>query len=324
MRSTVLATLMIAAGCGDNLPGLVPSCTEDATWSSAPAVLGGAIQETAAVALDGKIYVLGGFTASTAIVSSVRVFDTATSEWSEGPALPRPLHHINAATVGGTIYVLGALEGPGFIPTGDVFAWTPKTDAGWTPKLHMPVGSERGSAVVGAIGEVIYVAGGAHTTTVATLSAYSTTNDTWDTALPPLPQPLEHGCGGVVGGKLYAISGRYLGNSPLVFEYTPGGAWVEKASIPTARSGIACGICGDQIIVAGGELANNATGVFDEVEVYTVGSDTWTAMPPMITPRHGMGGAVWDGAFYVPGGATVMAFGAVDTHEVLRRELDVR
>jgi hypothetical protein len=38
----------------------------------------------------------------------------------------------------------------------------------------------------------------------------------------------------------------------------------------------------------------------------------------MATPRHGTGGAVVDGVFYVPGGANVTGFAAVDTHEMLR------
>ena len=314
----LIATLVIAAGCGDN-DCAAPSCSAAKSWSAAPAVLGGAIQETAVVALEGKVYVLGGFNASVEIVDKVRVFDTATYTWSDGADLPRPIHHANAAVVGETIYVLGALQGPSFTAIGDVVAWNPKTDAGWTTKTSMPAGSQRGSAVVGAIGDIIYVTGGFRDGSVATLLSYSTTSDTWDADLPPLPQPLDHGCGGVVGGKLYALGGRYMGNTPLVFEYTPGGAWVQKASMPTARSGIACGICDDQIIVAGGELnPATASSVFAEVEAYTVSTDTWTALPSMTTPRHGVGGAVVDGAFYVPGGATKTGFDAVDTHEVLQ------
>jgi N-acetylneuraminic acid mutarotase len=287
-------------------------------------VIGGGVQETAVVAVDGKLYVLGGFDAAVQINSNVRVFDTATSQWSDGPSLPRALHHINAAVVGQTIYVVGALEGPDFAPVGDVFAWNVTSDTGWLTKTSMPAGTERGAAVAGAIGNVIYVAGGLRhgLVDVAFLASYSTTTDTWEVGLPPVPQPFDHGCGGVVGGKLYTISGRYQGNTPLVFEYAPGAAWVQKASIPTARSGIACGICGDHIIVAGGELnPANAASVFADVEAYTVSTDTWITLPSMITPRHGTGGAVWDTSFFVPGGATKTGFEAVDTHEVLRLDM---
>jgi N-acetylneuraminic acid mutarotase len=324
-RGALLVTLVSVAACGENASGAdacaTSGCAADLAWSTAPAVPGGGIQETAVVALDGKLYVLGGFNAAVEIVDTVSIFDTATETWSEGPALPHPMHHMNTAVVGGTIYVLGQLQGQNFVSAGEVFAWSPATDAAWSAKASMPAGSQRGAAVAGAIGDVIYVVGGIQTglVDVDTLVSYSTTSDTWDTNLPPVPQPFDHGCGGVVGGKLYVIGGRYMGNTPLVFEYTPGGAWTQKASMLTARSGIACGIHGDQIVAAGGELnpANEAS-VFGDVEAYTVSTDTWIALPPLPTPRHGTGGAVWDGVFYVPGGATKTGFAAVDTHEALR------
>src|SRR5699024_7408110 len=108
------------------------------------------VQETAAVALDGKIYVLGGFNAGIAIVADVRVFDVTSCTWSAGPPLPRPVHHANAAVVDGTIYVLGAMA-EGFTAIPDVWAWNPATDATWLPRASMPAGTQRGSAVTGAI-----------------------------------------------------------------------------------------------------------------------------------------------------------------------------
>jgi len=88
--------------------------------------------------------------------------------------------------------------------------------------------------------------------------------------------------------------------------------------MPTARGGTACGVDGERIIVVGGE-GNSAvaSGVFPNVESYLPSTNTWTQHEPMATPRHGMGAAMWGGALYVPGGATVQAFGAVDTHEIL-------
>src|SRR5688572_12670216 len=68
---------------GDGPPG----CVFGQGWSSAPAVRGGAIQETAVVAVDGRVYVLGGFNANVSVVDSVRVFDTRTCAWSDGPNL---------------------------------------------------------------------------------------------------------------------------------------------------------------------------------------------------------------------------------------------
>lgn len=331
-RCAMIGLLLVVAiaACGDESAGMVDAavsgdgsvgCNFGDGWSTAPAVRGGAIQETAVVALEGKIFVIGGFNASLEIVRSVRIFDTSSCSWSDGPDLPRPMHHANVAVDGGTIYILGAMEA-NFVAIGDVLAWNPATETTWSPRASMPTGTQRGSAVTGVIDGRIYVAGGLRNSAQATLSAYSIADDTWDTNLPSLPQARDHGCGGVVGGKLYVIGGRdstITNTSALVFEYTPGGAWVQKAAMPTGRGGVACGIAGDQIIVVGGE-GNGAvaSGVYKEVELYTVSSNQWSALPEMKTPRHGMGGAVWDGVFYVPGGATRQSFGAVDTHEVFR------
>jgi len=63
------------------------------------------------------------------------------------------------------------------------------------------------------------------------------------------------------------------------------------------------------------EALNVSTGVFAENEVYDPGKDSWQSLEPMLTPRHGTGGASLGGIFYVPGGATRQGYGAVDTNE---------
>lgn len=329
MRTSCTAAIAacVALGCGGEDvdrrtdSGAAVGCSDAAGWTAAPLVGGGPVQETAAVALDGKIYVIGGIGATLEILASVRVFDVAACAWSEGPALPRRVHHANAAVVDGTIYVLGAMV-EGFVAIGDVWAWSPATDAGWSTRASMPAGTQRGSAVVGVIDGVIYLAGGLRSGAVAQLSSYTPATDAWSTSLPPLPQSNDHGCGGVVGGKLYVTGGRMgttASRSSQVFEYLPGGAWASRAAMPTARGGTACGVIGDRIIVAGGEgNPDAASGVFAEVEAYDAVMDRWDRLAPMVTPRHGMGAAVWNGALYVPGGASRETFGAVDTHEVLR------
>jgi hypothetical protein len=82
----------------------------------------------------------------------------------------------------------------------------------------------------------------------------------------------------------------------------------------TPRGGCAAATLGDRTFVFGGEgNAALPSGVFPELEAYT--PDSWEALEPMPTPRHGTGAAELDGVIYVPGGATMQAFGAVDTHE---------
>lgn len=273
------------------------------------------------MAVGARIYVLGGIDGSLGVLATVQVFDTVTCAWSMGPALPRAVHHINATTVGATIWITGAMETLNFVSVGHVWSWDPSSPAtAWTVHPEMPATTQRGAAAVGAIGTTIYVAGGLRNGAIAEVSALETTTGTWTTALPPLPANRDHGCAGVIGGKLYVVGGR-AGNinarTGSVEEYTPGGAWVSRAAMPTPRGGTACGVIGDRIIVVGGE-GNPATtsGVFSEVEAYAPATNTWQTLTPMISPRHGMGAAVVNGSLYVPGGADKQAFGAVATHDI--------
>jgi len=315
------------AACGDDTSSGTPpidgaaSCPTGAPWASAPPVLLGPTQETAAVALDAKIHVVGGFNSSLGILRGVQIYDTATCTWSMGPDLPRAIHHANVAAVDGTIYVVGGLEGGGFVAIGDVWAWTPGRGEQWTALAAMPPGTERGSAVVGVIDGVIIVAGGFRSGAVSDVSSFDPRTGAWDTALPRLPQPRDHACGGVVAGALYVVGGRNGTVESIaadVYEYAPGGAWRARSPMPTARGGTACGVIDDRIVIVGGE-GNRAApaGVFAEVEAYIAASDAWDRLAAMPTPRHGMGAAAWEGRLYVPGGATRAGFAAVATHEVL-------
>lgn len=297
-------------------------CDLTAPWASGPGLPIGATQETAAVAVAGRVYVIGGFGGQLGVVRTVQVFDTATCTWSAGPDLPMAVHHANAAVVGGTIYVVGAMTGLNFQAIGEVWAWNPATDAGWATRAAMPAGTARGSAVVGVVGGTIVVAGGLRgSSAVAEVSAYDPVTDAWDTTLPPLPAARDHGCGGVIGGRLYVAGGR-LGaidsRQANVYELAPGAGWAERAAMPTARGGTACGVVGDRLIVVGGEGNPDApTRVFAQVEAYAPARDAWTTLAPMPTPRHGMGAAASGGRLYVPGGADNDGFGAVANHEIL-------
>lgn len=327
MLGALCSAALLSAGCGGSDGGDGPdgpdgpggACEQAAPWASGPALPLGATQETAVVGLGGKVYVLGGFNGGLGVIDAVQIFDVASCEWSVGPALPAPAHHINAAVVGDTIYVAGALSGDSFTATGDTWSWAPARELAWTVLPPLPAGSERGASVTGAIGDRIYVAGGLRGgQSVADVSAYDVVQRTWSAPLPPLPVGRDHGCGAVLGGKLYSIGGRRGGVSGAVHEYTPGGGWVAKAAMPTPRAGVACGVVGEEIVVVGGEgNPANALGVFPQAEAYTPATDTWRSLASMKTPRHGMGAAGHDGKLYVPGGGTRAGFGATAKLEIL-------
>lgn len=294
-----------------------------AGWSTAPPVLGGPVQETAVVAVDGRIHVIGGFAPASGggVTDAVRIYDTATGGWSDGPTLPSPVHHATAVVHDGTIYLLGHLAGIGFEARGTVWALTPGVDTTWRERTAMPTGTERGSAIAGVVGARLVVTGGFRdNTALATTLAYDPALDAWDDALPDLPAARDHACGAAVDGVLHVVGGRDASITSVratVYALVDG-AWVERAPMPTARGGTGCGLVGRELIVVGGEGNGDApSGVFPQAEAYDVDAATWRTLAPMPAPRHGMGAAGWGDALYVPGGASTQGFGAVDTVEVL-------
>lgn len=279
----------------------------------------GAIQETAVVALGTDVYVIGGFMGFS-VVDQVLVFDTVGRTWRQAAPLPIAVHHANAATVNGKIYVVGALQGTGFAPIGDVYEYDPAEDE-WTPKTSMPAGAERGSSFVGVVDGIIYLAGGLQNGAVDLVSAYDPVDDVWTHPLAPLPVERDHGVGAAVGGAFYAIGGRETSITALVARvdrYDPiENEWTDRAPMITARGGTAAGVIDGRVIVVGGEgNAAVSSGVFAEAEAYDPVADRWESLTPMTTPRHGMGAAAVDGALYVPGGAITQGFGATDVSEV--------
>jgi hypothetical protein len=55
--------------------------------------------------------------------------------------------------------------------------------------------------------------------------------------------------------------------------------------MPTARGGLGTSIASNRLVAAGGETS---TDVFSEVEAFDLGAGAWAALPPMVTPRHGL------------------------------------
>lgn len=288
-------------------------------WEALADLPSGPVQETGLVEIDGLLYVLGGIDAAGETLTAVLVYDPSDDSWDRGPDLPAPSHHVNAAAVDGTIYVVGSLE-PDFTPRPDVWSWTPGEEAWSTDRTDMP-GTTRGAGAVGVVDGSIVVAGGfAAAGSSAEVAAYDPGADEWDETPDPLPMPLDHATGQVVDGTLYVIGGRSNGIiavSAEVFRYD-GAGWTPRAPMPTPRGGIAAGVVNGRIVVVGGEgNGDAASGVFPQTEVYDPAADEWSALEDMRTPRHGMAAAGLGGDLYVPGGADRQGFGAVATHEVL-------
>lgn len=326
MVSLLRLTTVALAACSSPAPAADANDPSDApivggTWTSGTPVANGAVQETAAVALDGKVYLLGGFDDNEGITDRVQIYDTVTSTWSDGPALPRTLHHITVATDGTTIYIAGALTNMSFDTVYDVYSLAPATQTTWQTLPSLPVDRGRGAGVAAMIGGKLYIASGFHMLMAnGQLDVFDPGTNMW-TALADMPAPRDHACGGVIDGQLVVTGGRQDAMKRTdTWSYDRGtNAWTPRAPLPTARSGMGCGVIGDTLYVAGGEGNTDVpSGVFEEVEGFHLASNTWTQLTPMPTPKHGVGGAVWDGALYLCGGASKGGYGSIAATDIYR------
>jgi N-acetylneuraminic acid mutarotase len=276
-------------------------------------------QETGVAALGGEVYVVGGFTPS-GLTPRVEVYDPVSDAWRVVADFPdAEVHHANVAATGGRLFVAGYLRGGAFAAIGGTFAYDPADDA-WTERAQMPVGTERGGSGVAVVQETIYVFGGLQgLVSVDAAWAYDTAQDVW-TPIASLPERRDHLVGAAVDGKVYAIGGRTDGieaHGPHVDVYDPEtDTWSPGPPLPTSRGGMGAAVVAHWIFVVGGEgNVDDPTGVYAQLEVLDTMTGSWSSLPPMPSPRHGMGAAAIDGVVYVPGGADVQAFGAVSTHE---------
>jgi len=283
-------------------------------------------QEHAVVAFGGEVIVVGGFD-DTTTVAAVDAFDPVANGWRSLPPLPLPLHHPNAAVVDGgdggdgqRLVVGGFLLGADFRQDARTLVFD---GAAWREGASHPPAEARGASATCAIDGAVYVFGGLNIGSTAQASRYVVDDDRWE-PLPPLPRRLDHVLCVPHDGALWIVSGREngLGNhTGTLLRFDPvSQTYSERSPMPTSRAGAAAAVVGDGITAAlyvvGGEgNAEAPSGVFASAERYLFAEDRWAEVVGMRTPRHGMGAAVIDGAVYVPGGATVQGFGAVDVHE---------
>ena len=123
---------------------------------------------------------------------------------------------------------------------------------------------------------------------------------------PALPTPIHHITAASVGGKIYVIGGEMDGASTgrperfanQVWVHDPAvGGWVERAPMPTARSGAGAAVIDGKIYVAGGRAPGGSA-----FEVYDPASDRWEKLPDLPTPRNHLAMAAVNGRIIVAGG----------------------
>lgn len=325
MRRFALACLCChALACAPTTAGpeqpIAPT-GDEGRWSTLASLPDGPRQEIGVAALDGEVFVVGGFDDLGTIVTEVTAYDPTSDTWRRVADLPFPLHHANVAAAGGKLVVAGSLTGGGFTADGRVLRYDPDADE-WSEGLPLPASTERGGSAVAVIDDHVYVIGGLRGSAVTDVSRYDVSADAWE-SLPPLPEPRDHVVAGALDGRVYVAGGRQRSigsHRPSLFVFDPAdNSWSDGAPMPTSRAGAAAAVLDGKLYVFGGEgNPDEDSGVFPHTEAYDYETDEWTLLAPMPAPRHGMGAAAIGDTLYVPGGGTRDGFAATAVHEAFR------
>ncbi len=268
--------------------------------------------ENAFTEANGKFYLIGGRGSR-----PVDIYDPQSNTWSEGHAPPLEMHHFQAVSYQGKIYVMGAFTGgfPDEKPIPNIYIYDPEADS-WEKGPEIPQNRRRGAAGVAIYNDKFYLVDGivnGHTDGYQNwLDEYDPATNTWKT-LPDAPHKRDHVQAAIAGDKIFVAGGRTSSaatNQTLeltipevdVYDFNTGAWTTLDNDIPTQRAGTASVVIGDEVIVLGGESTAHEE-AHNEVEALNINTLEWRTLPPLNKGRHGTGAAVYNGNIYMAAGS---------------------
>ena len=269
--------------------------------------------EVAAAVAEGRIYVIGGFTANGENSTRVEAYSPSTNTWSQEADLPASVDHAMAAGSRGRVYLAGGYGAD----RGQLTSLFAFTGDGWARLAPMPEGRAAGGAAI--VNGKLYVVGGTTAGSprlARTMLVYDIAGNRWTTRRGPTPR--EHLGVASLRGKVYAVGGRTAGfdtNMARVERFNPRtGRWSRVANVPSRRGGTGAAGTGRWIVSVGGEAPG---GTIRTVYRYEVRRGRWSRLPNLPTARHGLGVAAVGGRVYVIGGGTSPGLSVSQANESL-------
>lgn len=267
------------------------------------------------IASEGLFYLLGGHG-----IQPVNIFSHETGHWTEGAAPPIEMHHFQAISFRGKIYVMGGLTGtyPDIKPLEYIYIYDPHEDS-WTVGDPIPEDRRRGSS--GAVvyrGQFYLVCGiingtaGSHT---RWLDRYNPETGEWK-KLADAPHSRDHFHVVVIDGEIFAAGGRNTISGPVeevdhtvaeVDVYNiKSNRWTtlpDSLNLPTPRAGCTAAAWNDQLLVIGGESQRSET-AHREVEVLDVDHMKWMEFPELNQGRQGTQAFMCIGSVFIASGGS--------------------
>lgn len=308
------------------LGSLAAAVAQVPTWAVGAPIPQGA-EEVYGVASGGKLYVFGGLAPGWKAMGMVMEYDPAANTWTRKKDMPAYQHHVALAEHNGKIYLFGGYRLPDtgtatWIPMNTAWEYEPRSD---TWRALPPLPQARGSANAAVVNGRIHVIGGAtlpasvqgtnyhpnQNVSVGTHDVYDIAANAW-ARRADMPTPRNHAAIGVVDGRIYVVGGRagsvFIPNAlniDIVEEYNPAtDQWQLRAPMPTPRSATAWGTYNGRVYVAGGEIRHrDIWGTYTTVEAFDAKANSWTRLPPMPLPRHGLAGDFIGNRFHLVSGS---------------------
>jgi N-acetylneuraminic acid mutarotase len=263
------------------------------------------------VAVNGKIYAIGGSTQSGVIpsaggavygdpnsdqlVGTNEEYDPTTNRWTSKTPMPTPRIAFGIAAYQGKIYCIGGRTGDGFIGVNEVY--DPATDT-WETKASML--TARGWLTASAANGKIYCIGGPYPNRTVN-EAYDPATDSWETKVS-MPIDMGISVSVAVDDKIYVISSKLQIYDPATDK------WSQGTSPPYANH-VAAGVTtGDlapkRIYVIGIRTPDHIPIKTPSNQIYDPTNDSWTFGADIPTRRYNFAVAVLNDTLYAIGGHT--------------------
>jgi hypothetical protein len=308
LAGPIAGTLLLTVACSTgsptpaaSTPSPSPSPAAQQPLQRAEPSLPAAVEESAAAAVDGKLYVMGGFNAAGTSLNTVYVFDG--TRWSAGPRLAVGLDHPSAATLDGHVYIAGGHGSAGY----SARLFRLDTDR-WTELASMHF-ARSALALIAADGALYAIGGNSTRGDVPEVEAYDPGADKW-TVLSSLPLPRNHVAGLVLGDSVCVAGGRSPNTTRVDCLDAPGLSWSRLPNLPRATSGAGAIGFADGAVVMGGEDGVESK-IIDQLAIYSPNGG-WSSRE-MLSPRHGIQLAMFDGRAWACGGGNLAGLHPVAT-----------
>jgi N-acetylneuraminic acid mutarotase len=212
-------------------------------------------------ALDGKIYVAGGFTGRphNAPINQFAAYDPAANTWQTLAPLPMALGSVSLASLEGKIHALGGRLA-GEIPVDMHAVYDPKT-AKWSTAATLP-GPRDHLGIVVVDGRIHLIGGRTNQQPSDTpvQDVYNPSTDTWS-GLAGLPVARSGGAAVYYRGEILYYGGECL-NFPARIAYdlfdaydTKGDRWTPLAKPPVTMHAQTGAVVGDTVYFLGGSTS---------------------------------------------------------------------